>query len=73
MLQLLSMASCTWNATTFVNGKLYMECYNFCQQCKDHFDTAGAKGYKRVFFAALFLKNSILYRWQQYKARTKRS
>ena len=33
---------------------LHIECYHFCRQCKDHFKTAGAKGYKRVSFAASF-------------------
>lgn len=23
-------------------GTLHMECYHFCQQCEDHFDTTGA-------------------------------
>ena len=54
-------------------GNLYIECYYFCQQCKDHFETAGAKGHKRVPFAATFLKDRILNRWQQHKARTERT
>ena len=31
----------------------HMECYYFCQQYEDYFDTAGATGHKRVPFAAL--------------------
>ena len=54
-------------------GNSDMECYYFGQKCKDHFDTAGAKGHKRVLFAVSFLKNRILYRRQKYKARTKRN
>lgn len=41
-------------------GKLHMECNYFCQQCKDHFKTAGAKKHKRVFFATIFLKEPHL-------------
>ena len=50
--------------------KLHIEYYNFCQQYKDHFETAGAKGYKHVLFATLFLKDHIFYFWQQHKFRT---
>ena len=52
-------------------GNWHMEGYYFCQQFEDHFDTAGEEGYKRVLFAAFFLKDRILYRWQQHKASTK--
>ena len=48
-------------------GKSHMECYNFCQQCEDHFATAGAKGPNRIPFAASFLRDRINFRWQQYK------
>ena len=48
-------------------GKFHMECYNFCQQCEDHFATAGAKGPNRIPFAASFLRDRINFRWQQYK------
>ncbi len=51
----------------------HMECYYFCQEWKDYFDTAGAKSHKRVSFAASFLNNRILYCWKQQKARTERS
>ena len=44
-----------------------MEYYYFCQQCEDHFDTAGATGHKRVLFAALFLRDQISFRWQQQR------
>ncbi len=49
----------------------HMECYYFCQQCEDHFETAGAKDHRRVLFAATFLKKKILFRWQQHKCRIK--
>ncbi len=54
-------------------GNSYMECYHFCQQFEYHFDTDGAKSHKHVHFAASFLKDFILHRWQQYKTRTKRN
>ena len=40
-------------------GKSHIECYNFCQQCKDHFATAGAKSPNRISFAAFFLRDCI--------------
>lgn len=40
-------------------GNFYIKYYYFCQQYKDYFKTAGAKGYKRVFFIASFLHNKI--------------
>ncbi len=52
---------------------LHMECYYCCQQFEEHFDTVGRKGHKRVPFAAFFLKDRILYHWQQHKASIKRS
>ena len=53
-------------------GSLHMECYHFCRQCKDYFETAGAKSHKCVFFAASFLRERINFRWQQHKSRTER-
>ena len=48
-------------------GKTHLECYNFFQQCKDHFAIAGATGSNRVPFAATFLKHTALFRWQQHQ------
>ena len=48
-------------------GKSHMECYNFCQQCEDHFATTGAKDPIRIPFAVFFLGDRINFRWQQYK------
>ena len=48
-------------------GSSHMECYYFCQQCEDHFDTAGATGPQRISFAASFLRDRINFRWQQHK------
>ena len=47
--------------------KTHLECYNFFQQCKDHFAIAGATGPNRVLFAAIFLNNTALFCWQQYQ------
>ena len=44
-------------------GNLHMDCYRFCQQCEDYFETAGASGPNRILFAALFLRKSIVKRW----------
>ena len=48
-----------------------MECYNFCQQCENHFAIVGAKGPNRIPFAAFFLRDHINFRWQQYKRKHK--
>ena len=50
-------------------GKSHMDCYHFCQQCEDHFETAGATGTNRTPFAASFLRGNISVRWTQYKRR----
>lgn len=38
-------------------GNSQVECYYFICQCKDYFETANAKGHKRVPFAAFFFRN----------------
>ena len=48
-------------------GKLHMDCYHFCQQRKDYFETAGATGTNRTLFAAFFLCGNNSVRWTQYK------
>ena len=48
-------------------SKTHLECYNFFQQCEDHFATAGATGPNQVLFAATLLKNTILFQWQQHQ------
>ncbi len=48
-------------------GRSYMECYNFYQQCEDHFATCGATEPKQIPFAASFLWDRINFRWQQHK------
>ncbi len=54
-------------------GNSHMECYYFCQQCKDHFEVARSLGHKRVPFATGFLKDRILNWWQQHKTRMQRN
>ena len=49
------------------HGKSYIDCYNFCQQCKDYFATAKAMRLIRIFFAASFFRDQISFYWQQYK------
>ena len=44
-------------------SKSHMDCYHFCQQCKDHFKTTGAIGTNRTPFAASFLHGNISVRW----------
>ena len=41
--------------------KTHMECYNFCQKCKDYFVTTGATGLNCVSFAAMCLKDQTLF------------
>ena len=47
--------------------KSHLDCYHFCQQCEDHFETAGATGCNRTLFTALFLRGNISIRWVQFK------
>ena len=48
-------------------GNSHMDCYQFCQQCEDHFETAGAKRPNRIPFAASFLRGSVTQQWLQHK------
>ncbi len=41
-------------------GNSHMECYYFCQQCKNYFEVAGSLNHKCVTFAIGFLKDRIL-------------
>lgn len=45
----------------------HIECYYFCRQCEDYFNTAGVTDPQRIFFAALFLQDRINFCWQQHK------
>ncbi len=48
-------------------GRSHMKCYNFSQQCEDHFAICGATGPNRIPFAAFFFRDQINFRWQQHK------
>ena len=50
-------------------GKSHIECYHFCQQYEDHFDTADATGSNQTHFTVSFLRNRISFRWHQHKLR----
>ncbi len=52
-----------WNPNLY-NNNLHMKCYYFYQQYKNYFEIVGLLGYKRVSFAARFLKDGILNLWQ---------
>ena len=43
-------------------GKSHMDCYHFCQQCKDHFETVRATRFNRTPFAASFFRGNISVR-----------
>ena len=43
--------------------KSHIDCYQFCLQFEDYFETAGAAGPNCVLFAALFLYRPINFRW----------
>ncbi len=49
------------------HGRSDMECYNFCQQCEDHFATCRATGPNQIPFAASFLRDRINFCWQWHK------
>ena len=46
-----------------------MDYYHICQQCKNHFETAGATETNRTPFVASFLRGNISMHWTQYKRR----
>ena len=50
-------------------GNLHIDCYLFCQQCEDHFKTAGAKWLNRNPFATWFLCGLVTQQWLQHKQR----
>ena len=53
----------------FYYRDLHIECYLFCQQYENHFDTARAKGSNQIPFAASFLRKKVFGQWLQYKRR----
>ena len=46
---------------------LHIGCYQFCQQCEDHFETTRAKKYNKIVIAALFLHRLVIQQWPQHK------
>ena len=54
------------------SGKSHMDCYHFCQQCENYFETSGATGMNRIPFTAIFLRGAISIKWAQHKQRHKR-
>ena len=54
-------------APDLYRGKTHMKYYNFCRQCEDHFATAHVTGLNCILFATTFLKNQVLFRWQQHQ------
>ena len=44
-----------------------MDCYRFCQQSEDYYDTAKANGPNRIPFATLFLRGVVAQQWYQHK------
>ena len=52
-------------------NKLHMDCYHFCQQCKNHFKTVGATGFNRTLFSASFFHGNISVHWTQFKRRNR--
>ena len=44
---------------------LHLDCYCFCQQCEDYFETARVNRLNRVFFATLFLCMAMVQQWHQ--------
>ena len=53
------------------SGKSHIDCYHFCQQCKDYFEISGATGIKRTPFAITFFRGIISLRWAQHQRRHK--
>ena len=51
--------------------KSHIDCYHFCQQCEDYFETSGATKINRISFATIFFRGSISLRWAQHKRRHK--
>ena len=41
------------------SGKSHIDCYHFCQQCEDYFETSGAKEMNRTPFADTFFCGTI--------------
>ena len=44
------------------SGKSHIDCYHFCQQCEDYFETSGATGMNHTTFATTFLRGTVSLR-----------
>ena len=53
------------------SGKSHMDCYHFCQQCKDYFKISGATRINCIPFATTFFRGAISLWWAQHKRRHK--
>ena len=51
----------------------HIDCYRFCQQCEDHFETPKASGPNCILFAVLFLRGLVVQHWHQHKRRSEAS
>ena len=49
------------------SGKSHIDCYHFCQQCEDYFETLGATEMNHTLFAATFLRGTVSFRYTQHK------
>ena len=52
--------------TNVYYGNFHLDCYRFCQQYEDHFDTAGASAPNRIPFTTSFFYGSVVQRWHQH-------
>ena len=49
------------------SAKSHIDCYYFCQQCENYFETSDATGMNCIPFAATFFRGPISFRWAQHK------
>ena len=53
------------------SGKSHMDCYYFCQQYEEYFETSGTIRMNCTLFAAIFFCGTVSFRWAQLKYRHK--
>ena len=53
------------------SGKSHIDCYHFCQQYEDYFETSGVIEMNHTPFATTFFCGSISFRWAKHKQRHK--
>ena len=41
-------------------GKLHIDCYHFCQQCENHFETAGVTGFNQTLLQLLLSVRTLV-------------